>query len=124
MKIRRGFTLIELLIFIMALGIMANILALAYGTLFKSSRVTNQQQTAINAAVQCMEWYLGQNAINGFAAVLNSTTPPNFCTKHHDYAITFNVAKIKINGDDNFAIITINVANAGNATLSTIIADY
>lgn len=124
MKIKRGFTLIELLIFIIALGIMASVLALSYGTLFKSSRIMNQQQAAINAAMRCMEWYLGQKTTKGFDAIATNAITPSFCTANHDYEIASKVDQRTIGGDNNFKLITISVKNAGNATLSTIIADY
>jgi len=127
MKKKLGFTLIELVIFVVVMGIIASMISIFYGTLFRGSANINQQIDASQTATQCMEWYLGQRFISGFnsSSLSNGTSIPGFCTVPTGYNIATTVSSITLYADPiNYKIITVTVTGQGNAKLSTIIANY
>jgi prepilin-type N-terminal cleavage/methylation domain-containing protein len=136
MKKNSGFTLIELIIFIVIMGIIASMVAISYHTMFKGSGGINRQTLYSQAAVQCMEWYLGQRALNGYAgSELNTGTKtpgagtPSFCTAPTGYGININITGLTLYaGDPSYKKIDISVTTLGSTqtitSLSTIVADY
>lgn len=129
MKKNLGFTLIELLIFIVITGIIASMFTATYLTVFRRSPIINQQLDATQTAEKCLQWYLGQRFINGFASSSLScgTTTPTFCSANTPtgYTIATNVSCTTLYSDTtNYKTITVTVGGLGNAVLSTIIANY
>ncbi len=124
MKTNHGFTFIELLIFIIVLGVIAAALAISHGTLFRSSAIINSQIGASKMAALCMDWYLGQRAINGFASIDTITNVPNFCSASNGYRIVTIVSQYTLGDDPNYKTIVVNVQGRGHAKLTTIISSY
>jgi hypothetical protein len=109
------------------MGVIGTSILISYRTLLRNSPVINQALDATQAAMQCMEWYLGQRFINGFASSsLNcGNSTPSFCTVPTGYTVTTNVACSTYYSDSsNYKTITVTVGGLSRASLSTIIANY
>lgn len=127
MKKKRGFTLIELIIFIVVMGILANSILLALNTTLRGTSRINYQTATTEYAVKCLEWFLGQRSLKGFASISCGTTVPTFCNVPSDYTISTNVSCTEnyYNDTNNYKKITTTVSgDLGGATLSLIIANY
>lgn len=119
----RGFTLIELLIFIVVCALYFSAGFVALTTIPKSLPVQLRSLTALQTARQCLEYFVGQRATNGFASIAcPSTSVPAFCSAPSGYTVGVNVACTTISGDANYKTITVTVSGLGNASLTTLIA--
>jgi type II secretory pathway pseudopilin PulG len=128
MKKKQGVTLIELLIFIVVMGILGSSILISFNTVFKGiGRVTSQTSTTAYA-VSCLEWFLGQRSLKGFASISCSNTVPAFCSDNlpSDYNISTNVSCTTYYGDaTNYKTITTTVnSDISSANLSLILANY
>lgn len=124
---KKGFTLIELVVFIVIMGILAGSILAAFNTTLRGIAHINYQTTATEYATKCLEWFLGQRIIKGFAAINCGTTVPNFCNVPSNYNISTNVscAENYYNDTNNYKTITTTVSDdLSSATLSVIIANY
>ena len=121
-----GFSLIELVVFIVITSVLASTVLVTFVTALSKTPIDRQQIIATQTAQQCMEWYLGQRRINGFSNVVCSASPatPTLCTLPTGYNFTNSITCTTINGDDNYKLITVTVSGAGDATLTSLIADY
>ncbi len=135
MKKKRGFTLMELIIFIVISGIIANTIAMSYSTIFgrrmaPSSSIVGQQTIISQAAIRCMEGFLGQRAIKNFASIQTGTTLHTLCAAPAGatYSISSNVTDYTLDGATKYKKIDISLKEISTGktvtTLSTIIADY
>ena len=126
MKKLSGFSLIELIVFIVITAILASTVLLTFVTALGKTPIDRQQIIATQTAQQCMEWYLGQRRINGFSNVACSASPttPTMCALPTGYNFKNSITCTTINGDDNYKLITVTVSGAGDATLTSLIADY
>ncbi len=135
MKKPHGFTLIELVVFMVVLGIIANLVFICYSSLFRGSPTSINQTTATELAAACLEWYIGQRHVNGFSST--SLNPgvnniPAFCntclaTASPGYSLSTNVSATLYGvSNPNYKTVTVTVdgPNKAKATLSTIIAQY
>lgn len=123
MRKMSGFTLIELVLFIIILSILAKtiLLALYIGT--TKAPATHQNIIARQAAIKCMEWFVGQRRLNGYTSLTcPDTITPSFCTVPNGFTINVNTSCTTINTDANYKTITVTVSGLGDATLSTLIA--
>lgn len=121
-----GFTLIELIIFIVVTAVLATTILVALNNALIKSPLDRQNIIALETAQQCMEWYLGQRRINGFASITCSASPPTptLCTAPTGYSFNNSISCITLNSDTNYKLITITVSGNGDATLNSLIADY
>lgn len=125
MKKISGFTLIELVMFIIITGLLAStiLMALSLGT--QSMPTIHQQTVATQTVQKCMEWFIGQRHINGYASlVCPNTTTPAFCTVPSGFSVSTNVACTTISSDASYKTITVSVSGPGSAALTTLIGDY
>jgi type II secretory pathway pseudopilin PulG len=122
MKNELGFSLIELVIFIIIMALLAAAIAVV-GLPFLSAPTVHQDIFAKETAAQCMEWYLGQNYVNGYSSITcPSTTVPGFCTTPTGYTLSVNITCTTYNSDTNYKTIVVTVTGFGNASLSYMIA--
>lgn len=125
MKGQIGFTLIEVIIFIVVISIMMSAIFLALTTSLQKLPLIYNNTIATQTAKSCIEWFLGQRRLNGYAAFsCPSTTVPTFCAAPTGFTLSVNVACTTINSDANYKTITVTVSGKGNATLSTLVANY
>lgn len=123
MKKMAGFNMIELLVFIIIVGLFSNVGLLAIRTISTNTPVAHQALVAMQSARQCIEWYAGQRAVNGYSSIsCPSSTVPAFCTVPSGYTIATNVTCTTINGDANYQTIVVTVGGKGNASLTLLIA--
>lgn len=120
-RMQSGFSLIELVFFIAIIGVLAAGLSVPFSTLFTQAHTINDQTRAVELAKEGMEFAIGQRRLKGFAAVSTSTvqcgsTP---CIVGNN---TLAVTVTSLNVD--FKKIRSIVTGAGNATLTTIVANY
>lgn len=121
MKHELGFSLIELVAFIIIMALVAAAVA-AIGLPFLNAPTIHQDIFAKEAAAQCMEWYAGQNYINGYSSITcPSTTVPGFCTAPTGYTLSVNITCTTYNSDTNYKTIVVTVTGLGNASLSYMI---
>jgi len=122
MKNELGFSLIEFVIFIILMALIAGAVA-RIALPFLNAPIVHQDIFAKEAAAQCMEWYLGQNYINGYSSIsCPSATVPGFCTSPTGYTLSVNITCTTYNGDTNYKTIVVTVTGLGNASLSYMIA--
>ncbi len=120
-----GFTLIEILVFIVVTGLLINVLLIGSLTSLRSAPTVHAQWVAIQTARQCMEWFLGQRRVNGYAALTcPSTLSSSVCSVPSGFSITATVACTTWNGDSNYKTIAITVGGLANASLSSQIGDF
>jgi len=80
---------------------------------------------ATQTASQCMEWYLGQRALNGYNSIsCPSTAVPSFCSAPTGYVLSTNISCTTISGDANYKTIAVTVSGKGTISLTTLIANY
>lgn len=121
----KGFSLIELILFIVVTAILASTLLLAFNNVLVNSDTSRNQIVAQMTAQQCMEWFVGQRLSNGYSSIAcPSTTVPSFCTAPSGYTISVNSACTTISSDANYKTITVTVSGNGDASLTTLIANY
>lgn len=120
-----GFTLIELVAFIIISGLLGSTILLALITVLQKTPTLFQQQVALQTSSQCMEWFIGQRHLNGFSSITcPSTTVPGFCTTPSGYTLSVNIACTTIGSDSQYKTITVTTSGLGDATISTLIAEY
>jgi len=120
---QQGFTLIELVMFIVVTSLLATTILLALITATRDIPTIHQEIVATQTAKQCMEWFIGQQRLNGFTSLTcPSTTTPSFCTTPTGYTLSVNVSCTTINSDTNYKTITVTVSGLGDASFSTLIA--
>lgn len=125
MKKMDGFTLIELIIFIIITALLSStiLLALSIGT--QKMPAIHQQIIATQLAQKCMEWFIGQNSLNGYASLTcPNTSTPAFCTAPSGFTVSTNITCTTIAGEAGFKTISVSIGGLGNATLTTVIAEY
>ncbi len=125
---QRGFTLIEVLLVIIVSAILASTLFLAISTAELKTPQLLQNTIAGQTARNCIEWFIGQRRLqyaNGYTSITcPSTSVPAFCTKPSGFSLAVNITCTTINGDANYKTIAVTVSGNGNASYSTMIANY
>ena len=124
MKKYSGFSLIELVIFIIITGILAKGILLSMSAVSSNSPTSLQNIIATQAAQQCIEWFIGQENLNGYSSITCNSTTPAFCTAPSGYTVSSSCSTTTISGDSNYETITVTVTGAGNATLTYVMASH
>lgn len=120
-----GFTLIEILVFIIVSSLMMTVMLLGARTTLLSTPTVHQQWVAMQTARKCMEWFLDQRRLNGYAIYSCPSTPAaGLCSAPTGFTVTNSVACTTWNSDTNYKTITVTVTGLANAQLSTQIGDY
>lgn len=124
-----GFTLIELVVFIVVLGILARGLLGSYIVVLRGTPRVSQMMIASETAAKCINWYVGQRKLYGYASINPpGTTVPNFCTAPLGYSIATSVNATMISPDtaSNYKTIVVNVSYGGalQESASLLIANY
>ena len=120
-----GFTLIEVIIAIIILALVGRVILFAMTSLTTSMPTLQNNVIALNLARECMEWFVGQRQLQGYASITcPSSTVPSFCTTPSGYSIAVNITCTTINSDTNYKTVSVTVSGNGSATLSTLLALY
>jgi type II secretory pathway pseudopilin PulG len=122
-----GFTLIEMVIFI-AITAIAIFGVLSLLEFVSRNSVSMRTQTlAVEAADRCLQWFIGNRYINGYASTTcPSTAVPTFCAAPTGYTVAVNVACTDMYSSNNYKIVTVTVSASGStvASSSLILANY
>lgn len=125
MKYLRGFTLIEVLIFIIVSSLLMGVVFLGISSSLRSIPQTQQRWVALQAAKGCIEWFVEQRRLNGYASIsCPSTLSTTSCVAPSGYSISANAACTTWNGDSNFKTISVSVTGLAAVSLSVQIGDY
>lgn len=120
-----GFTLIEILVFIIVSSLLMSVVLIGAVTALRSSPSVHQQWIAVQTARKCMEWYLDQRLLNGYAALSCPSTPAaGLCTAPADFNASASVSCTTWNGDSAYKTITVNVTGLASASLSAQVGDF
>jgi prepilin-type N-terminal cleavage/methylation domain-containing protein len=116
-----GFTMIEVIIFIIVSGILASVAVSAMQIFLNNSNNIRQGYTAELIARECIEGYIGERNVYGYATfTCPSTTVLPYCTTQTGYNISVNLVCSTFNTDTNYQTLTVTVSGLGNATLTTL----
>jgi type II secretory pathway pseudopilin PulG len=125
LKKQAGFTLIEVVIFIVVTSILATTIMLAFTNALQKAPTFLNNMIATQTAKKCMDWYVGQRWLNGYSSIsCPSTSVPSFCTAPSGYTLAVNVSCTTINSDANYKTITVTLSGEGDASLTTLVANY
>lgn len=121
----RGFTLIEIIVFIVISGILMSTILLGSTLALRSSPTVHQQWVALQTAQRCMEWYLQQRRLNGFASLTCPSTPTNAnCSAPAGFTVSTSIACTTWNSDTDYKTITVNVTGLATLSLTAQVGDY
>lgn len=125
MKRAQGFTMIEIIVFIVVTGLLVSTMLLgAYQSLQKAPEV-HQQVVALQTAERCLEYFLGQTRMNGYATLSCPSTPSaTACAAPSGFSVSTSVTCTTWNSDSNFKTITVSVSGASSVSLSTMVGNF
>ncbi|OGT60116.1 MAG: hypothetical protein A3E85_03420 [Gammaproteobacteria bacterium RIFCSPHIGHO2_12_FULL_45_12] len=119
-----GFSLIEMLVFIIVTSLMMSTFLLGANTALRSTPNVHQQWVALQTARQCMEWYVTQKQLKGYAALSCPSTPTaSACTAPSGYLVSTSITCTTWNNDTAYKTVTVSVSGLATASLSTQIGD-
>lgn len=125
MKRDRGISLIETIIFIVIMGI---ILVAMLGTIplvLKNTLNVQQQSQAVESANQCLEWFLANRYVKGYATLVCPSTPSIvYCNAPPGYTISAQISCLTLYGGANYKQITVTTSGKKTTALSLIVANY
>lgn len=125
MKHESGFTLIEIILVIVIVGMLSGTIVSMLLPIAKDTPAIIKNAAAAQTARQCMEWFIGQRNLNNYSSVpCPSSSVPAFCLVPAGFSIAAQVNCTTISGDSGYKTVTITVSGAGDATLTTLLADY
>jgi Tfp pilus assembly protein PilE len=120
-----GFTLIEILVFIVVTSLVMSTILLSTTTALRSAPTTHQQWIAEETAQRCMEYFLNQRRILGYASLTCPSTPsPSACAAPSGFSVSTSISCTTWNTDANYKTITVSVSGLASVTLSTQIGSY
>lgn len=120
-----GFTLIEILLLIVVIGLLGSTILLTLVPASQGTPLLIKGPAALQTAKRCMEWFIGQRRLNDYSSIsCPSSTVPSFCVSPSGLSLAVNIACTTLNSDTGYKTVTITVSGDGNATLSTLLADY
>lgn len=123
-KREQGFTLIEIIVFIVVSSILMSTLLLGSTTALRNVPNTHNQWVAMQLARQCMEWFLTQGRVNGYASLTCPSTPSaSVCSPPAGFNVTTSIACTTWNSDTAYKTITVTVSGLASTSLSTQIGD-
>jgi type II secretory pathway pseudopilin PulG len=126
MKKSNGFTLIELIIFIIVIGLASATVLSGMDIILKTQHTTQDNDTAVQVASRCLEWYWGQNQMNGYSSITcPSTTLPSFCSAPSGFTTAVSVTCTTLYSETsaNYKTIAVAVTGKGTASLSLLLAN-
>lgn len=118
----KGFTLIEVIVFIVVSSILMSVILLGAITTLQKTPSAHQQWIAIETAQRCMEYFLDQRRINGYASLTCPSTPSaTACSAPSGYSVSTSITCTTWNTDANYKTITVSVSGLSSVSLSTVI---
>lgn len=120
-----GFSFIEVLVFIIVSSLLMSVILLGANTALRQSPAVHQQWVAMQAAQQCMEWFINQRNSNGYSSLTCPSTPaPTACSAPTGFSVSASIACTTWNSDANYKTITVSVSGLASVSLSTQIGNY
>lgn len=123
-KKHNGFTMIEVILFIVVSALLMSTILLGADTALRSMPTVHQQWVAMQAARRCMEWFVDQRRLNGYASLTCPSTPSAGICTTSGFSVATNIACTTWNSDANYKTITVTVSGPADASLTTQIGDY
>jgi type II secretory pathway pseudopilin PulG len=121
----KGFTLIEVLAFIIITSLMMTTMLIGGNNALLNAPTTHQQWLATQTARSCMEWFLDQRRLNGYASLTCPSNPTvTACTAPAGLTVSTAITCTSWNGDANYKKITVTVAGQANSTISVLLGLY
>lgn len=121
---QKGLSLIEAAVFIVIVAVTASALMLPL-TLMQQTPEQYQLQRATELAKQRMEVWVQKRRLDGFNSAVSdpcSSSGSGICQVPGGYTVTTQVSNWQNN--NNIKKLTVTVSGDGNASVSTLIADY
>ena len=124
-RLEAGFSFIELLVFIIITGMVMSTILLSTTTTLRNAPTTHHQWVAIQTAQRCMEYFLDQRRLNGYA-ILSCPSAPSAtaCSAPSGFSVSTSITCTTLGGDANYKTITVNVTGLAGVNLSSMIGNY
>jgi type II secretory pathway pseudopilin PulG len=120
-----GFSLIELLVFIIVTSLVMSTILLSTTTALRNAPTTHQQWVAIEAAQRCMEYFLNQRRINGYASLTCPSTPSaSACSAPTGFSVSTSISCTPWNADAEYKTITVSVSGLASVSISSQVGNY
>jgi type II secretory pathway pseudopilin PulG len=125
-----GFSLIELVLFIAVTSILATTILLSFKITLGNVPAVHFDVIATQLADRCMEGFIGERHLLGYtnSALACSTSPPlpAVCSTLTGYTISATITCLPILSGDTVTskTVVVSVTGLGNATLTTLLANY
>lgn len=123
--LQSGFTLIELLVFIVVSSFLMTIILLSATVALQKGPSVHHQWVGVQAVRGCMEYFLDQRRLNGYAALSCPSTPSTAnCAAPAGYTLSASVACTTYSSDSNYQTITVSVSGLATTSMSVMIGSY
>lgn len=120
-----GFTLIEVLVFIIVSSLLLSTLLLGANNALRKSPTLHNQWIALETAKRCMEWFVDQRRINGFASLTCPSTPsPTACSAPTGFSVSTSIACTTWNSDSEYKTVTVSIAGLAPLSLTMQLGNY
>jgi type II secretory pathway pseudopilin PulG len=120
-----GFTIIEVVAFIIVTSLVMTTILLSATLTLRNAPKVHQQWVALETAKRCMEWFVQQRRLNGFASLACPSTPTaTACSAPSGYTITNTIACTTWNSDTEFKTLTVAITGNASVSLSTQLGNY
>lgn len=117
----RGITLVELIVVIVIVSVAVIGVMRTLASVLSYAPQSYAETVAVETATRCIEWYIGQQYINGFTSIIcPSTTVPTYCVAPAGYTLAVSVSCSPFS-DANYRSITVTVGGRASEVLSVIL---
>lgn len=118
----QGFTLIEVIFAIVILGLLASTILLPFTEALQNTATQHQNRVALDVAKSRLEMILGQKKTQGFTDFVDPCPGPAACVPPSGYSVNVTISDWL--GSSHFDEIVVTVSGQGDATLTSIVANY
>lgn len=121
----RGFTLIEVLVFVIITSLVMSTILLSATTALRNTPSAHNQWVALETAKRCMEWFVVQRRVNGYASLTCPSTPsPAACSAPSGFTVSTSITCTTWNTDTGFKTVTVSVTGLSSVSLSMRLGNY
>lgn len=118
----QGFTLIEVIFAIVILGLLASTILLPFTEALQNTAAQHQNRVALDVAKSRLEMILGQKKTQGFTDFVDPCPGPIVCTPPSGYSVNVTISDWL--GSSHLDEIVVTVSGEGDATLTSVVANY